>query len=304
MPLCIETAVLGSLSMQIQKACSTNQSTRRSTTMKRSILTALAVLFSWAAAGVGYADTINGKIKDIDTEGNAITLLSEPGETAAAAEYKLVWEANLPDSERLHTAHVGEFLSVDAEKNPVTQNWKVTSVKGPLAEVVNAISSEERMISGQIRNLDISGNALTLTTSDADVSGKASEYRVVWDDSNTDVRKKISNAKIGDSLSLMADQNKITRNWKANSIVGPVEGLVQADVKTVTGEIKSVNFSRNSLVLRTIETSGKIVDRTIVWDKDFKESAKIEGMHIGDRLSVRADQNMLTRNWKVKALGT
>jgi len=271
--------------------------------MKRTLLTILAVTFSLAAAGVSHADTISGKVKDIDTAGNSITLVSEPGETTAAGEYGLVWEKNMPDAARLEKAHMGEFLSVDAEQNPLTRNWKVTAVRGPLAEVENAISSQEREISGEIREMDLNGNSLLLVTTEADASGKMIEYHVVWDNSNANVRDRILNAKIGENISFMADQNKITRNWKANSIVGPVKDLVRGDVKTITGEIESINPAKNSLVLRTTDVSGKTIDRKIVWDEDFKEQAKLESLRVGDRLSVRADQNMLTRNWKVKALG-
>ncbi len=272
--------------------------------MRRSILTVLAVMFLLGAMGVGYADTISGKVKEIDTTENSITLVSKPGETAAMpVEYKLVWDAKLPDSARLETAHVGEFLSVDAERNPVTQNWKVTTVRGPLAAVENAVSSDERMIEGKIRDLDTHDNSLVLVSTEADVSGKIIEYHVVWDDSNTNVRNRLAKAKIGDKLSLVADQNKITRNWKANSIVGPIRELIHVDVKTITGEVKSIEPAEHYLTLRTTDASGKTVDRKIVWDKNFADKAKLENMRVGDRLSVRANQNMLTRNWKVKALG-
>ncbi len=269
--------------------------------MKRSLLIVLAMMFSLGAAGVSYADTLSGKIQKIDTAENEITLVSN--DERGTDDHRLVWEDSLPDSERLEKANIGDFISVDADYKPLLLHWQVTSIRGPLAGAENAISTNERMIEGEIRSLDIPGNSLVLVSTKADASGKMTEYKVVWDDSNTKVRDRLEKAKVGDSISLSADQNKLTRNWKANSIEGLVEDMVQRDIKTITGEVTSVDPAKNYLVLRAADPSGKMVDRKVVWDDDFKDQDRLESLRVGDRLSVRADQNMVTRNWKVKALG-
>lgn len=270
--------------------------------MKQSKWIVLSAAFLSGAAGIGYADTISGRVKDIDIPNRSITVIAEPSEIASSANYKLVWDADLADSARLNRVSVGEFLSVEADQNAITRNWKVTTVRGPLATLEDAASSEKRVIEGKIQSIDTAARSLVLLSGERDASGNMIDYRVVWDDSNTKVDDRLVHAKVGDNLSLKADQNQITRNWKADAVVGPVKGLMTPDVKTITGEVRSVDPGKNSIVLRVTDASGKTTDKTLVWDKDFRDQAKLDSLRTGDRLTVRADQNALTRNWKVKSL--
>jgi ribosomal protein S17 len=162
------------------------------------------------------------------------------------------------------------------------------------------LSTEEQTISGEIRNIDTGGNALTLATQDA--SGQPMEYKVVWDESNADVRDALQKHKVGDNITLTAQKNVVTQNWKATALVGPIKALAEGDIQTLTGEVKSVDTEKNFIVLNTTDKDGKPVERKIVWDNDFPHQAKLENARIGEHLSVRADENILSRNWKVKAI--
>ena len=64
-----------------------------------------------------------------------------------------------------------------------------------------------------------------------------------------------------------------------------------------------VDAGKNFILLRITDAQGRMQERRIVWDKDFAEQARLENARIGDQLSVRADRNPITRNWKVKSLG-
>lgn len=272
-------------------------------TMKQSKWMLLTAAFLLGTAGAAWADTISGKVTDVNVPGRSITLISEPGE-AASASYTLVWESDFADAASLRRTQVGSFLSVDATQNPVTRHWRVTNVRGPMAAAEDLISSDQRVLEGKVTSIDVPAHRLTLLSMQADASGKAVEYQVVWDESNADVRNRLAKAEVGDKLALKADQNRITRNWKATSVVGPVKEMIQRDVKTITGEIKEIDPAGNYIVLLTIDSSGERVERKIVWDKDFRDQGRLESLKVGDRLSVRASQNAVTRNWKVKAIGS
>lgn len=270
--------------------------------MKKSIFGALAL---WLAmAGTGHADTLSGKVKDIDTKGNTLTLASAPDVQGESKEYQLVWDEERMDLLALERAAVGDFLTVDAEQNAISRNWKVNSAQGgPLAGVENAIRSDERTLRGEVRSVDPAGNVIVLASSEKDENGLLIEHRVVWDDSNENVREKLEKAEIGDDLSVTASQNPISRNWKATALPGAFAAMGQGGEQTLTGEVKSVDPEKNVIVLTTTEPSGDVEERKLVWDKDFRDQARLENAKIGERLSVRADQNFITRNWNVKSLG-
>ena len=270
--------------------------------MKKTIFTATAVLLlAWS--GTGHADMLSGKVESIDNNGNSLTLVNESKTTSERQEYKLVWEASQAEAPALQASHVGDFLTVTAEQNPVTRNWRVQSLGGPVASAEQKLlQTAEQTISGDIRELNIPGNSLVLVSDDKDSSGNPIEYHVVWDDSNTNVREHLEKAKIDDDLTLTADQNIVTKNWKAKSIAGPIKAMAEGDIHTLTGQVKEVDPNKNFIVLATTDDEGRAADKKIVWDNDFKQQSKLENAKIGEHLSVRADQNMVTRNWKVQAI--
>jgi hypothetical protein len=272
--------------------------------MKKFTFAAFTAFLVLGLAGIAHADTLSGKVTSVDTGGNSLTLASDPGPDNKAQEYKLVWDDDLADITALEGASLGDTLTVNAEQNVITRNWKVTSASGGYAaRASDMIQGDERMISGEIRSIDPNDNSLTLASKDLDETGQPLEYRVVWDDANANVREKIEKSEVGDNISLSATQNVISRNWKANSIAGRFEAMGEGDVRTLTGEVKRVDPEKNFLVLSTTDDSGKAVERKVVWDKDFQEQAELENAQIGEQISVRADQNFFTRNWKVQSLG-
>ena len=93
----------------------------------KKLLWALAA-FSLAWAGTSYADVLSGQIKDIDTGGNALTLTSPRADTGEQTEYKVVWDDDLQQAIKLENAKVGERLSVHADQNMFTRNWKVKAI--------------------------------------------------------------------------------------------------------------------------------------------------------------------------------
>jgi TusA-related sulfurtransferase len=271
--------------------------------MNRNLFIASFAALTLGLAGTGYADTLSGKVSSVDQGGNAITLSSPTNNAGENKEHKLVWDDSLAESQQLENAQIGQTLTVDAEQNAISRNWKVNSVRGPLSAVEKAISTDSRTLSGEVVEFDLAGRSLLLRSKESDDKGQPMQYRVVWDATNSNVHEKLQKAKIGDNLTVTADQNMITKNWKANSITGAIAAMVQGDVHTVAGEVKQVDRDKNFIVLSTIDaSSGKTAEKKITWDDDFKQQAKLENAKIGERLSVRADQNMVTRTWKVTAL--
>ena len=269
---------------------------------KNSFIVAVAA-FLFGLAGTAYADTLIGKVVSIDQGGNTITLVSEADNSSDRKEYKLVWEDSLAEIQQLENANIGQILTVDAEQNALLRDWKVKSVRGPLAATEEALlRTDDRVINGEILEIDIAGRSLVLRSKDSNDKGQPIQHRIVWDASSENVFEKLNKAKVGDNITLTADQNVITKNWKARSIAGPIEAMVEGDVRTLTGEVRQVDRDKNFIVLSTTDPSGKAHDNKIVWDDDFKQQAKLEGAKVGDRLSVLADQNMITRNWRVTAL--
>ena len=272
--------------------------------MNKNLFIASVIALVFGVTGTSYADTLMGKVTSIDQEGNAITLTSESPNSTERKEHKLVWDADMAESQQLENARIDQILTVDAEQNAVTRNWKVRSVRGPAAAAEQALlRTDERIISGEVAEFDLAGRSLLLRSKELDNNNQPAQYRVVWDATNTNVTEKLQNAKIGDNLTLAADQNVITKNWKANSISGPIRAMAQGDVHTIAGQVKEVNRDKNFIVLNTTSPSGKADEQKIVWDDDFKQQARLENAKVGEHLSVRADQNMLTRNWKVTAIG-
>ena len=270
--------------------------------MKKILWPTLAVLGIFTLAGTASAATLSGKVTSVDAQGNSLMLATERTASTEPAEYKLVWDDNIADGQKLENARVGEILTVDAEQNAVTRNWNVQRIGGALADAENAVlRTDDQIINGKIRSIDASTNAMVLVSENVGTPGET-EFRVVWDDSDVEVRDRLEKSAVGDTITLTADQNKATRNWKAKSVAGSVKAFVEGDVQTLVGQVKAVDPERNYIVLTTTDETGKQVERKIVWDNDFKQQAKLEGARIGQRLSVRADQNMVTRNWKVKAI--
>jgi hypothetical protein len=271
----------------------------------KKILIAVGVLAGCAGmAGIGHADTLTGKVVDVNAEGNAITLATEADASGKPAEYKIVWDEDRQDLQQLEQCRIGDTLTVDADQNPVSRNYKVTAVRSPLAAIDRALRTGEQAIRGEVKEINTEANSMLLTSEEKDEAGQPIEYRVVWDDSNTEVRDKLEKANMGDNIAVRADQNVVSRNWKANVVLGPVEGMMAGDdAKTLSGEVRQVDPERNFIVLGTTDEQGRAVERKIVWDKDFKDQARLENARIGERLSVRADQNFISRNWKVKSIG-
>ncbi len=142
----------------------------------KKILWTMAFVLAWA--GTSYADTISGKIKDIDTGGNALTLISDRADNAGnPSEYKVVWDDNLADAARLENAHAGETIVLDAQKNPVTQNWKAQSVGGGMASAEKSfLRTDDQTISGKVLSIDQNGRRLVIESGDRDANGKQAQY--------------------------------------------------------------------------------------------------------------------------------
>lgn len=271
--------------------------------MKKYAFTAAVASLLLSLSSIAHADTLTGQVQEIDTAGRSIKMVSVGGSEAQATEYKVVWDETLLDAPKLQSTRVGDALTLDATQNPITQNWKVNSVRGPLSAVDNALHpGSERMISGEITTIDLPGNSLVLISEDMDGDGKRIEYRVVWDNTNVNVRNRLEKSKIGDNISLEGDRNVVTGNWKAVSVAGPIESLAAKNDHVLVGEVKRVEPEKNFILLSTTDESGREAERKLVWDKDFAEQARLENAQIGQKLSVQADRNVLTGNWKVKAL--
>ena len=272
--------------------------------MKEFISSTIFVGLLFGLTSIVQADTLTGKVKSVDQEGNALTIVSEPSSDGKTVDYNLVWDTTLQDLKSLENAKIGELVIVEAEQNPISRNWKVIAIKGPLSEAEHKfLKTAERMIKGEVREINTSGNSLMLVSEETDANGQRLEYHVVWDETNANVRDHLQKTRVGDKLSLMADQNKLTHNWEAKSIAGPIESITTGSVQTLIGEVKKVDADKNSLIMNTVDASGHTVERKIVWEKNFREQDKLENAKIGEHLTVQADQNILTRNWKVKAIG-
>ncbi len=270
--------------------------------IKNLVATSLTMVFL-GFSGAVHAETLIGKVTSIDQKDNSITLVSESNTSSDRKESKIGWDENLVDVQRLEDAQIGQIVTVDAEQNAITRNWKVKSVGGALAVTEKALlRTDERTISGEILEIDHAGNSLLLRSKDRDDKGQQLQQRVVWDNSNESASERLGKAKVGDNITLTADQNVITKNWKASSLAGPIGAMADGDIRTLTGEVRKVDSNKNFIVLTTTDPSGKTSEQTIVWDNDFKQQAKLENAKVGEHLSVRADQNMLTRNWRVTSL--
>ncbi len=268
--------------------------------MKKTLWT-LALLL--ACAGTGYADTLSGQVREIDTAGNSLTLVAQRADSTEPAEYKVVWDDEFAEAARLESARAGDTLVLNAEQNPVTRNWKAIGVGGALAAAENnLLRTEDQTISGKILNIDTAGRRLVLSSENVDAAGEPIQYAVVWDEASGDIREQLQKASVGDKLTLRADQNVVTKNWKAKSIAGPIEAMTKGGVHMLSGQVKSVDASKNFIVLNTTDASGAAVEQKLVWDEDFTQQAKLESAKVGEMLKVHADQNMITRNWKVKAI--
>ncbi len=272
--------------------------------MKKYMVIAAIMAFYLGLAGTVYADTITGKVVSVDQGGNTLTLVSESDNSSDRKEQKLVWDNDLADIQKLESANIGQTLTVNAEQNVITRSWKVKSVGGQMAAVENAfLRTDDQILSGEIVEMDRAGRSLTLRSNDNDDKGQPIQHRIVWDISSDNVLDKLDNAKVGDKITLTADQNIITKNWKAKSIAGAMQAMATGDIRLITGEVREVNSDKNFIVLYTTDSTGKSGDQKIVWDDDFKQQATLENAKIGERISVHADQNMITRNWKVSAIG-
>ncbi len=267
------------------------------------MLTASMMTFFLGLAGTVHAETLIGKVNSIDQAGNSITLVSEEANSSGTKDHKLVWDENLAEKMQLKNAQMGQIMTVDAEQNLITRTWKVNSVGGALAIAEKTLlSSDDRTISGEILEIDHAGNWLSLRSKGMDEKGQSVQNRVVWDTSNQSVSESLGKNKVGDNITLTASQNIITKNWKVSSVAGMIEAMAKGDIQTLAGEVRKVDNDKNFIVLFTTDLSGKTGEKTIVWDNDFKQQTKLENAKVGDHLSVRADQNMITRNWKVTSL--
>jgi hypothetical protein len=271
--------------------------------MKKIMIMTVASFAMLAMARAGYADTLTGTVKSINPGGNAMTIVSQANQNGEATEYKLVWDKDFAQLAPLENARIGQPITVEATQNAVTRNWKVASVGNAVETAQNALlRGREQTLNGEVTDIDTGARSLTITSKDTDENGNPMRYKVVWDSDNPNVRERLEKARVGDRLTVRAEQNVISRNWKATSIAGPIAAMGARDVKTISGEVTKVNPEKNYLVLSTTDQNGKQVERKIVWSKDFAEQAKLETARIGQHLSVQADQNMITRNWRVKSL--
>jgi ribosomal protein S17 len=269
---------------------------------KNMLVASIAALFI-GLAGTVHAETLIGKVVSIDQNSNSMTLASNSDNSSGIQSYKIVWDESLAEIQQLKNARMGQIVTVDADQNPISRSWKVTSVGGALAIAEKALlRTDGRTVSGEIIAIDRSNHTMLLRTKDMDDKGILIEQHIVWDTENQSVTDKLNKASIGDSITLTADQNVITKNWKVSSIAGPIEAMRTNDIRLLTGEVRQINSDKNFIVLYTTNMPGKATEQTIVWDNDFKQQAKLENAKIGDQLSVRADQNMITRNWKVASL--
>ncbi|MBP9733099.1 MAG: hypothetical protein KBD07_01835 [Candidatus Omnitrophica bacterium] len=107
-------------------------------------------------------------------------------------------------------------------------------------------------------------------------------------------------------MTVDAEQSPVTRNWKVMSVGGSTAAaekqMTQADGSAITGEVRQVDSEANSIVLFATGPSGQAGNMTIVWDNGLKQQMKLENAKVGDQLSILANQNMVTRNWKVVSI--
>jgi hypothetical protein len=275
--------------------------------MNKNIFIASVLGLFLGMSGTAQAETLTGNVTSIDQGGKSIMLVSESDNSSDTKSYKIMWDDKLAENQRLSLTNVrvGQAMTVDADQNPITRSWKVTSVGGSMDVAEKTLLRANGMtLAGEIIEIDQAKNTLLLRSKDLDDQGEFIEHRLGWDTSNASVTRGLSEAEVGDDITLAADQNVVTRSWKITSISGPIASMLGGDARTLTGEVRKVDIDKNSIVLYTTNPSGTAGEQTIVWDNDFKQQARLEGAKVGDRLSVRADQNMITRNWKVSSLNS
>ncbi len=269
---------------------------------KRISVVAMAALFM-GMSGIVHAETVMGKVVSIDQEGNSLKLVSDKEHSSGTKEYTVVWDKDLAEVQQLRDARIGQIMTMDAEQELVSRNWKVKSVGGVLAIAEKKLLRTDSVaLSGEIVEINPAEHWLMLQSKDKDDQGQPVTHRVVWSETNESAAKKLDNAKVGENITVNADQHVITKNWKVTSVAGLMETLQKSDIRTLTGEVRSVDSDKNVIVLYTKDPTGKAGEETVVWSDDFKQQAKLENAKIGDQLSVRADQNMITRHWNVTAI--
>lgn len=106
-------------------------------------LFAIALVAIGLSGSTAYAMQLTGRILEVNTGGNAIKLqiVNPEGKTD---DVKLVWDDDLPGLQKLENAKPGDEITVEAEQNAITRNYKVTALPGTAEAMGQAIDDAGR----------------------------------------------------------------------------------------------------------------------------------------------------------------